>query len=368
MKISEVVTVLDQFAPPHGAEHWDNNGLLVGDPARRCRTVLVALDVTVATLAEARARRAQLLVTHHPAIFQPIEHLRTDSGQGALIASAIKANIALYACHTSLDAAPGGTNDVIADLLKLEKRQPLQPTEDQRWVKLVVFTPPADLHAVSKAIFDAGGGKIGEYSACSFREGGIGTFKGSKQSNPTIGRPERLEYVHEWRLEIRMPASRVAQAVIALRHAHSYEEPAFDIYPLVDRDGISGIGRVGDIPNPMGVAAIIKLLGRKLKTNVMGVSGPTRRRIQRIAICTGAGSDLLDDARRAGAEMLITGELRHHHAIDAEQSGITVLVAGHYPTERIGMDVLAQRLARRAALKVITSRRERDPLQWKRTR
>lgn len=368
MKISDVVTILDQLAPPHGAEPWDNNGLLVGDPGRQCRTVLVALDVTATTLAEARARRAQLLVSHHPPIFQPIKHLRTDSGQGALLVSAIKANIALYACHTTLDAAAGGTNDVIADLLELENRQPLQPTVDQRWVKLVVFTPSADLHAVSKAIFDAGGGQIGEYSACSFREAGIGTFSGSEQSKPAVGRPGRVEHVHEWRLEVRIPANRLASTVIALRNAHSYEEPAFDIYPLLDRDGIGGLGRVGEMPIPTSVPAIVKLLGQKLRTEVIGISGPARRRVHRVAICTGAGSDMLDDARRANAEMLITGELRHHHAVEADQLGITVLTVGHYPTERIGMDVLAQRLARRAALKVTTSRRERDPLQWKRTR
>ncbi len=224
--LRDLLPHLDALAPLSRAAHWDNVGLLAGDPAANVARVLVAIDLTKSVLAEAAAHVCELVVAYHPPLFRPVTRLAA----GNVVFDAIRAGIALYSPHTALDAAAGGTNDVLADAVGMIDRVPLDPFEPKDDAfKLVVFVPAANVDAVSRAMFAAGAGRIGAYSSCSFRAPGTGTFFGESGANPAVGVAGRLETVDELRVETLVPISRVEDVVRAMRASHPYEEPAFDL-------------------------------------------------------------------------------------------------------------------------------------------
>jgi hypothetical protein len=215
---------------------------------------------------------------------------------------------------------------------------------------------------VGDALFNAGAGVIGEYSQCSFRLAGAGTFLGSEQSNPTIGQKGRREEVSEWRLEMVCPESSVSAAIRAMRAAHSYEEPAFDVYPL--RTHLqTGVGRLGHLPQPQALTTLAARVKEQLRAGHVQVIGNKDHRVQKVAIACGAGGELMNDAVRAGADVFLTGELRFHDQLAAEHRGLPVLLPGHYATERPGVEELAQSLQKQFPDGDIwASRRETDPV------
>src|SRR6266849_2234484 len=225
--VAEISTFLDDFAPPSLAADWDNVGLLLGDPAAPVERIMTCLTVTDAVTAEAVAEKTHLLVSHHPILFRPIKRLITAEAEGNRLLTLARCGVAVYSPHSALDNCRGGINDILARRLGLSEVVPLRWAEGPRQCKVVVFVPQADLERVADALFAAGAGHIGEYSQCSFRLPGTGTFFGSEAAHPSIGEKGRREQVNEWRLEAICPETRIDQAVAALRRAHSYEEPAF---------------------------------------------------------------------------------------------------------------------------------------------
>jgi hypothetical protein len=226
-----------------------------------------------------------------------------------------------------------------------------------------VFTPQADREAVLAAAFAAGAGRIGAYTECSFTIPGEGTFFGGEGTHPTVGQAGRREVVAELRLEVVCPTDRLAPVLAAIRGAHSYEEPAMDVYPLQGSPQGPGVGRVGRMPNTTTLRALASDIARILDAPGLQVAGDPDRSVARLAIVCGAGDDFLHDAARAGADALLTGEARFHRALEAEAIGIGLIVAGHHATERPGVEDLAGRIAAAFPdLAVWPSRRESDPL------
>ncbi|MGL4552684.1 MAG: YqfO family protein, partial [Gemmataceae bacterium] len=242
--VADVAAHLEAFAAPALAADWDNVGLLLGRRGQAVERVMTCLTVTPDSAAEAIDRRAGLIVSHHPVLFRPAKRLTADTADGAMLLDLIRADVAVYSPHTAFDNCPGGINDHLAELLGLTGVRPLRPrAAGPRQVKLVAFVPEADLGRVSDAVFAAGAGVIGEYGECSFRAAGTGTFKGSDASNPAVGQKGRREEVSEWRVEYVCPETKLQAVAAALRSAHSYETPAFDVYPLAAAPG-GGEGRV----------------------------------------------------------------------------------------------------------------------------
>ena len=404
LTLADWTDALDAIAPPHLAQDWDNVGLLVGDPAARVDSALLCIDYTPAVAAETRERGCRLVVAYHPPIFTPIKRLlaggptgRTGAGgptgtggptgaggTGGLIFDCVRDGIAIYSPHTALDAAPGGTNDVLADLLGLTDRRPLRPSapaaERARHatpLKLVTFVPPDAADRVAQALFAAGAGGIGRYTGCSFRAAGTGTFHGDASTHPAVGKPGRDERVDEVRLETIVPPERLAEAMRALRAAHPYEEPAFDIQPRLPVPGDfagTGIGRRGRLPEPADQGVWIERLRRSFGpaggSNPEGplphllVAGPREGVARSAAVCAGAGGDLLDDAIAAGVDLYLTGELRHHDALRAAAAGMTVICTLHSRSERVTLPHLRERL--RTAVPgaaVHLSKRDSDPFE-----
>ncbi len=365
IKVAALVEYLEQLAPPELAEEWDNVGLLLGDRAAAVQRVMTCLTIAPEVAQEAVEAKAQLIVTHHPIFFKPVQRLTADAPEGRMLLSLVRAGVAVYSPHTAFDNAPGGINDLLARKLNLIEVVPLRQHHGPQQYKVVVFVPDKDLTRVSEALFNSGAGHIGQYSQCSFRLSGTGTFFGSESSSPTIGQKGRHEEVNEWRLEVICPESRLGQAVAAMKAAHSYEEAAFDIYPLRPAACVAGEGRLGRLPGPTTLAALASKAKSALHAALVQTVGDPNRAVARLAIACGAGGEFLRDAVRAQADVLLTGEMRFHDYLAAQAQGVALLLPGHYATERFGLEDLAARLQQRwPELHVWASANETDPVGY----
>jgi dinuclear metal center YbgI/SA1388 family protein len=361
MKVSDLVRVLDSIAPLAYAEDWDNVGLLAGDPGAAVTRVLFCIDCTGAVLAEAVAGSFDAIVSYHPPLFRPVSRLTG----GSVVFDAVRRGIAIYSPHTALDAAPDGTNDVLADAVGMGKdRAPLREsvTKDAEH-KLVTFVPAEALAKVADALFAAGAGRIGDYRSCSFRTPGTGTFFGEAGTSPAVGSAGKLETVEEIRLEVVVPIGASSRIVGALRASHPYEEPAFDLVRLAAHPTGYGMGRVGGLERPMDMTALVARVKERLGVAHVLVAGPEGARpLSRIAVCAGSAGELLDAAIRQKADVVVGGEVRHHDALRAAEAGVSLVCALHSNSERIALEPLRARVvAALPALHAATSRVDRDP-------
>jgi dinuclear metal center YbgI/SA1388 family protein len=361
--VADLVTYLDRFAPPPTAADWDNVGLLAGDPAGPADRILTCLTVTPEVVAEAVADGAQLVVSHHPVLFRGAKKLTPATPDGRLLLPLLRAGVAVYSPHTAFDNCPGGINDGLCRRLGLTGVQPLRPKPGPGQVKLVVFVPDADLGKVSDAVFAAGAGVIGQYEQCSYRLAGTGTFFGTDATNPTVGEKGRREEVSEWRLEVVVPEGKLPGVLSAMRTAHSYEEPAFDVYPLRSTAGTGGEGRVGTLPAPTRLGELAGRVKAALNAGWVQLVGDPAAEVTRLAVACGAAGEFLPDAVKAKADVFLTGEMRFHDCLSAKAAGVGVVLPGHHATERPGVEDLAERLAKEfPGATVWASRRETDPV------
>jgi dinuclear metal center YbgI/SA1388 family protein len=363
--VADIISLLERFAPPFLAAEWDNVGLLLGERDTVVERIMTCLTVTPESAAEAIEAKAQLIATHHPILFRGVKRLTDATAEGRIVLALARAGVAVYSPHTAFDNTRGGINEALAARLDLRDVVPLRRRDEARQCKLVVFVPDKDLARVSDALFSAGAGHIGQYSECSFRLAGTGTFFGSDATNPTIGQKGRREEVAEWRLEVICPERQVDTVVAAMRRAHSYEEPAFDVYPLRPQPSPLGDGRLGTLPQPVPLRELAQRLRSSHSCGPVQIVGEPDRPVQRVAIVCGAGGELLDDAVRAKADVLLTGEMRFHDYLAARAQGVALLLPGHYATERFGVEELARRLQTEwPDLRVWASERESDPVVW----
>lgn len=345
VKCRTIIAAMEELAPPNLAAGWDNVGLLVGDPDREVAGVLVALDVTAELAARAAADGVGLIVTHHPPILKGLTSLRTDRPQGRMLATLLAAGVAVYAAHTNLDVADGGVNDVLAARLGLTGVRPLAVESRDQLLKLAVFVPDSHLEAVSAAIAAAGAGHIGNYSHCTFRTTGTGTFLPLAGADPFIGKPGDLERVAETRLETILPPSILPRVLAAMHGAHPYEEVAYDLYPLHNPGRPRGLGRVGGLSATEPLDVFVRRVKTALGIDAVRLAGPEGRVVKTVAVCGGSGAGLVADAAAAGADVLVTGDVRYHDALDAAALGLAVIDAGHHATERPVIDAVAAYLA-----------------------
>ena len=360
--VAEIAAALEAFAPTLTAADWDNVGLLLGDPAAAVERLMTCLTITPDVVEEAVADGVNLIVSHHPILFRGAKQLTAGRGEGRVVLPLARAGVAVYSPHTAFDNCKGGINDSLCRRLGVVNAEPLRPRDGPREFKLAVYVPDSDLAKVADALFAAGAGVIGKYSQCSFRVPGKGTFFGGDETNPTVGQKGRREEADEWRLEVVLPESKVAAAVRAMRKAHSYEEPAFDIYQL--QAGLSGgEGRIGELEKPTTLGELARRAKAELHATAVQVVGDLSQSVRRVAVACGAAGEFLSDSIRGKADVFVTGELRFHDAVTARTAGVGVLIPGHYATERPAVEDLAAKLAADwPGITAWASRRERDPL------
>lgn len=362
--VKEIIGIIERIAPPALAVTGDPVGLQCGEPDRAVRCLMVALDATLKTVIQAARSKADLLVTHHPLLFEPLTPHNVLGPEGRALARAIQEGLPVYSAHTNLDASPQGINASLADLLDLRHRRFLQ-TGNQQSFKVVVFTPREELGRVKAAAFDAGAGRIGDYSGCSFAVEGTGSFHPHEGASPFIGEAGRDERVSEVRLEISVPPEALAKVLVGVRKVHPYEEPAIDVYPMVPDAKMAGLGIVGTLPGRSTVGQVAARIRPLLKAGSIRLVGKKGVRIGKVAVCAGSGASLLDTAVAAGAQLYITGDIKYHDARRAENSGIQLLDVGHFAPEKLGMQsfgkLLGSRLAERGLEVELLSAKEIDP-------
>lgn len=365
--MGDLCSAMEQIAPLHAAADWDNVGLVAGAASWPVSRILLTIDLTAAVLDEACCGKCDAIVCYHPPIYKPVKSLVADRGSPAgLAAEALSCRIAVYSPHTALDAAPGGTNDALAALCGLMETEPLESVANlAAQSKLVVFVPERHVEEVAEAAFRVGGGVIGNYTQCSFRQAGHGTFFGSETTQPAVGQKGQFERVEEIRLELVFPTDRLREIVSAVRKAHPYEEPAYDIYSL-QATPISdlGQGRVGRFPKAARLGDLAALLKGQTQAANVSIIGNARAVIRRGFVCAGAAGSLPLEARERPSheDVVVTGEIRHHDALWYERCGSAAIVLGHWASERPVLAPLSARLKQALpGVEAIVSRRDRDP-------
>jgi dinuclear metal center YbgI/SA1388 family protein len=351
--ISDVADALEMWAPPGSAQDYDNVGLQVGDAARAVERGLVALDMTPGVLGEAKETGAQLVVTHHPLLFRPLDQLTAGGGfPNALALRLAEAGIALYAAHTNLDAAPGGVSFALAEQLGLEDVGFLDGMGGALR-KLVVFVPREHARPVHRAMADAGAGRIGDYEACAFAGRGTGFFRPGAEADPFTDTPEgALEEADEVRLEVQTERWHLPAVRAAMTEAHPYEEVAHDVYPVEGTTTQAGLGAVGTLPEAEPLSQFLERAAGALDAESLRYAGAPEARVERVAVCGGAGSDFVGKARAAGADAYVTADVTYHEffeVLSAEDgtAQMAFIDAGHYETEAVTEHLLRDVLAER---------------------
>ena len=362
--VSDVYRALDDHYPFVHRADWDNVGILAGDPAGPVRSVLVALDATPAAISLCTRIRPDLLLTHHPVIFTPVKSIRPDTVDSSAAYSLLRLGVAVISAHTNADVAPRGVSWAFARRLGLQGIRPLIPGEPSDACKLAVFVPPDRADAVLTALAEAGAGRIGLYSRCSFRVSGVGTFLPSGDARPLVGRAGREESVDEVRLESVVARGLLPQALAAVRRAHPYEEPVIDVYPLVGGALGGGVGAIGERRFPAPLDAVLGEIFRKIRPAWIRTAGPRRKTVRRIAVVAGSGADFARAAREAEADLYVTGDLKYPHALEAAAGKMTVADVGHGSGERWILPefrrVLSERFGKALAIRVLM---EKEPLR-----
>lgn len=343
-KLSQIVEIMENIAPAYLAETWDNVGLQIGDSHKMINKIFVCLEVTDSVIHEAVSKDVDMIICHHPLLFQPVKIIRTDDPIGRMIHQLIKHDIALYCAHTNLDSIAGGTNDVLAQLLNIIDLKPLIPVDKEKYFKLCVYVPKSHIEDVRDAICSTGAGHIGNYSHCTFQIDGVGTFKPLEGTNPFIGTRGTLEKVSEYKLETIVSSTHLNTTIEKMLKAHPYEEVAYDVIPLKNDIHKYGLGRVGALMEPVKLSLLCEEIKQKLGMQAIRFVGDVNKKIKKVGLCTGSGAEFIYDAFQAGCDCYITGDVKYHDAQYAIGLGIAVIDAGHFETENITAAVLVERL------------------------
>lgn len=334
---------LEGWAPPGAAWEKDNIGLMVGAEEQKIERIFLCLELTRSSLDEAIKQKCNLIITHHPFIFHPLKKINfTKDPKARLLQDLIKNDIAVFSAHTNLDFTRGGVSFTLAEKLGLKNISFLKNEEANQY-KLVVFVPADSLRAVSDALFEAGAGEIGNYTNCSYRTEGVGSFFGNEDANPALGKSGKLEFVDEVRLEMLVHQWNLNRAIKAIINSHPYEEPAYDVYPLKNRNANFGFGAIGDLPKAVSKREFLDSVTRKLKCKNLRYSEGKKGKIKRIAVCGGSGADLLPVAIASGADAFVTADVKYH-TFEEARGNVLLIDAGHYETEMPVLDVLMSKI------------------------
>ncbi len=339
----DLLKYLEDWAPPGAAWERDNVGLQIGSTGEKIQNILLCLELDDKVLTEALQKKCNFIFTHHPFLYTPIKRIDTDKdSQSKLIQKIIKNDIIVYSAHTNLDFTKGGVSFELARQLKLKNITFLENEEGNQF-KVIVFVPEDRVDEVSNAMFAAGAGKIGEYEKCSYRSNGQGTFIGTSKSNPAVGTKENFETVNEIRFETIVESWKLNSVIKALITAHPYQEPAYDIYQLKNKNVNYGAGVIGELEADMDEKDFLDYLCKELKIKNYKYSNGKSKKVKKVAVCGGSGSDMLNIAISKHADAFITADIKYHTFHDA-LGKIILIDAGHYETEIFSLNAVEKKL------------------------
>jgi len=336
MYIQELVDFLNTNIPVDIQEEYDNSGLLVGDTHQQLKGVLISVDATEGVIDEAIRKEVNFVLTHHPVIFSGLKKITGQNHVERTVIKAIRNNVAIYAAHTSLDNLKNGINFKMADKLGLKNQTILKPAKNQL-LKLVFFVPRDHADAVRKAVFDAGAGIVGDYEGCSYNLDGKGSFRPGEGTDPYVGQIGQMHFEEETRVETWLPRHKTGQVLKAMNETHPYEEVAYDLYPLLNKDRESGAGMIGELEEEIPEKEFLDLLKQTFNVPTIRHTKLLYSFVKRIALCGGSGSFLLEDAIAQGADAFVSADFKYHRFFDAEDK-ILIADMGHYESEAVSKD------------------------------
>ncbi|MFH1883361.1 MAG: Nif3-like dinuclear metal center hexameric protein [Planctomycetota bacterium] len=378
MKIKDIAAAIEEIVPLNLAQDWDNVGLLIGDVQKNVKRILLTIDVTSDVVAEARKLKTDLIVSYHPVIWDGLKKITSD-GPSSTVHELIRSGIAVFSIHTALDAVKGGVNDGLAEIVGIEDGKPIgvdsrfrgndigdNAQHGLRHYKLVVFVPVESVAEVSNAVFAAGAGAIGNYSNCGFGAEGTGTFLPLEKAKPAIGKKGEMEKVPEIRFETIVPAEKLDAVVTAMKNAHPYETPAFDIIKLYNSQNEFGLGRIGKLAKPLRIEQIIQRIRKRTGAQAVGLIGNEKRLVKTAAVCAGSCGKIINSVIAAKADLYLTGELKHHQALAAQEAGLTCICLSHTVSERFILKKFAKQLQKQLnSVTIRISKKDADPFKWK---
>jgi len=343
MKISEIISFLDNWAHPALAEEYDNVGLLVGKKERSVSKILVSLDATEAVVEEAIHLGCELIISHHPILFKGLKKLNGQNYVARTVEKAIENKVGLFALHTNLDAVSTGVNLKMASKLGLQNLKPLRPVAG-KLLQLSFFVPLADKENVLNSIHLAGAGNIGNYSQCSFSTEGKGRFLPNENSNPSIGNVGKQEDVQELKIEVILPKHLKNKVLSALLASHPYEEVAYFITELENVWQDAGSGMIGNLSQAMTKNQLIDFVKQKFSVEMLRFTGTEKKSFKKIALCGGSGFFLLGDAVAQEADAYITSDIKYHEFFDSE-GRLMLMDIGHFESEQFTSELIIEKLS-----------------------
>jgi len=343
--LQDVTQFLESIAPLSLQESYDNAGLITGDVNSEITSVLVTLDVTEKVVEEAIQKKAQLIVSHHPIVFSGLKKITGKNYVERTLIKAIKNDIAIYAAHTNLDSVDGGVNHKICEKLGLQNCKILQPS-GELLKKLVTFIPVENASQVREAVFNAGAGNIGNYDSGGFTAEGVESFRGNENSNPIVGKKGEIHSEKEIRFETIFPGYLQGKIVGALLKAHPYEEVAYDIYSLGNNFDKIGMGMTGTLANSVSETEFLQQLKSTFNTGVIKHTALKDKPVEKVAVCGGSGSFLLNAAIAAGADFFVSGDFKYHQFFDAENK-IVIADIGHFESEQFTKELFYELLTKK---------------------
>lgn len=334
---------LQNWAPKEISWPKDNVGLQVGNQESPVTNILLCLEVNKKVIDDAIKKKCSYIISHHPLLFQPLKRIDLHKDKNSqIIHHLLKNNITLISAHSNLDFTIDGVSFQLAKYLGLKNIKFLVNSKGNQ-DKIVVFTPKEVVPAVSEAVFNAGGGIIGEYTRCSYRTDGTCTFLGSDASDPVIGKAGVLTEAAEVKLEFIIDSWKTGKAISNMLKAHPYDEPAYDIYPLKNDNAKYGAGAIGELEKPLRIGEYLDFVCKRLNIKNLRYGIGNSKVIKKVAVCGGAGSELLWDAVKQKADSFITADVKYHTFQNAENV-INIIDAGHYETEILVLDEIKKRL------------------------
>jgi len=338
MECREIIKLMEKLAPCKYALEWDNVGLLVGRDNKDVKTVMVALDSSMAVIEEAVKNNVDMLITHHPLIFSPIKRVNFNDPIGKKIFLLANNDISYYAAHTNLDVAVMA--HIAGKMFGLTNTNSLEESYSETVYKVSVFVPVSHAIKVRDAMTREGAGYIGGYSHCTFMGDGKGSFKALDGSEPYVGLVNELTTVDETKIETVVREENLDRVIKAMLKVHPYEEVAYDIYKLENKIDEKGIGIRGYINNDITLEELANMVKDKFEADTVKVCGNLRKKVVSVAICPGAGKSVIKNAIKAKVDVLITGDIDHHTALDAWEAGMAIIDGGHFMTEHFIVDYL----------------------------
>ncbi len=344
--IGDTIGLMEKIAPFYLSEKWDNVGLQVGHRDWPVRSVWVALDPTLEVVTAACRQNVNLLITHHPLIFEPLKFVDLNTPVGSIIQMAVSHQLALYAAHTNLDSAAGGVNEVLAEKIGLKNLTVLGDSKGPQTCKLIFYSSVEYEPQILRSLSDAKAEKIRRYPCRSIGEDDADESGLEHATNRGTPKMSGFNSTEEIRIESIVPRKNLKHVIEHVRKNHRHYPLAIEVYSLLPSQYQEGLGRVGELDEATHLTALAQKIKKTLRLKWVKVAGKPDLPVKKAAVCAGSGSSLLHNFFLSGAQVYISGDLRYHDAKAIEAADLGIIDIGHFASEHLIIETLAKRFRR----------------------